>query len=316
MPLPSWLEDQLALPAICAPMFIVSNPTLVGAACAAGLVGGLPRHNVRSLDEFDAWLGEIGDIVARRRDVDPAARVGPVAVNLSTLSAPDVLREELAVCRKRGVRLVISSAGHPGELIARAHDAGMQVYHDVTSVRFAEKAIAAGADGLIAIGAGGGGQAGVVSHLVLIPKLRAMFDGVIVMAGGVAHGAAIRAGQALGADLAYLGTRFIVTRESPAEQAYKDMIVDAGSADLAYTHKVNGVPASWLQASLDRMGVDLSATMEPKGPRSREHLPAGASPWKTIWSAGQAVDLIEDIPSVAEVVDRLHAEYRRAGRRA
>ncbi|HSK39143.1 MAG TPA: nitronate monooxygenase, partial [Arenibaculum sp.] len=213
-------------------------------------------------------------------------------------------------CRRHGVELIISAAGNPTELIARAHDHGCKVFHDITSIRFAEKAIAAGADGLTCIGAGGGGHSGTISHLALIPQVRAMFDGAIVMAGGVSTGAVIRAAEILGADLAYLGTRFIATQEADAPQAYKELLVSQTSADLIYTGRVAGVPANWLRESIRQNGLDPEDLPEPAGKGlGHDHLPQGVQPWKTLWSGGQGIDLIDDIPTVAELVRRLRREY-------
>jgi len=199
--------------------------------------------------------------------------------------------------------------GDPTELIRRVHDWGGKVFHDVTTIRFAEKAIAAGADGLTCIGAGGGGHSGTVSHLALIPKVRQMFDGTIVFAGGVSNGAAIRAAEVLGADLAYLGTRFIATQESNAAPEYKAMLVSENAADVIYTPKVAGGAANWLKASLRAVGLDPDNLPEPGPKGGHAHLPEGLRPWFNIWSAGQGVELISDVPSVAELIRRLRREY-------
>ena len=181
--------------------------------------------------------------------------------------------------------------------------------HDVTSLRFAEQAIAAGADGLTCIGAGGGGHSGVISHLALIPKIRAMYDGTILMAGAIGNGAAIRAAEVLGADLAYVGTRFIATQEAGAADAYKDFLVSETSVGLRYTGGLGGAPANWIVESLRRVGLDPDNLPLPDQPRSYDHLPENARPWRDVWSAGQSIDLIEDIPTVAELCGRLRREY-------
>lgn len=295
----SHIGGTLSLPAVCAPMFRVSNPALVIAACTSGIVGALPRHNVRELAEFDVWLGEITRAIADFREGNPVAEVGPIAVNLSRMPQQE-LADNIAVCQRHGVRLFISAMGDPGELVRRAHDAGARVWHDVVSLRFAEKAIAAGVDGLTCIGAGGGGHSGAISPLVLIPKVREMFGGTIVMAGAVAHGAAIRAAEVLGADLAYIGTRFIATREANAPDAYKAMIAASGAEDLAYA-AFGPAPANWLRPSLERIGAAIG-----------EPLPEGSRLWRDVWSAGQGVALIDDVPSAGEVIARLRREYLRA----
>jgi nitronate monooxygenase len=304
------IRASLTLPAICAPMFLVTGPALVREACKAGVIGGLPRQNARSFEIFEQWLIDIRADLDRHRAEHPEARIAPLAVNLATRMPPDELALHLAVCRRYGVEIVISATGDPTDLIARVHEWGGKVFHDVTNLRFAEKAIAAGADGLTCIGAGGGGHSGTISHLALIPQVRAMFDGVIIMAGAVSNGAAIRAAEILGADLAYLGTRFIATEESDAPQAYKDLLVSQGSPGLMYTGKIAGVPANWMAESMRMVGLDPAELPEPLGKGMRhDHLPPGVRPWVNLWSAGQGIDLIHDIPSVADLVLRLRAEY-------
>ena len=194
------VRGQLILPVICAPMFLVSTPELVLEACRAGVMGALPRQNVRTFEQFDAWLTIISEGLAKTKAETPGQRLGPLAVNLATRMPPDELAQHLELCRRHGVTTIISAAGDPTELVARVHDFGGVVFHDVTSLRFAEKAIRAGADGLTCIGSGGGGHSGTLSHLALIPQIRSMFDGLIIMAGAVSTGAAVRAAEVLGAD--------------------------------------------------------------------------------------------------------------------
>jgi nitronate monooxygenase len=303
------IREQLTLPAFCAPMFLVSGPDLVREACKAGLVGGLPRQNARTFEQFEQWLTGIRADLDEHAADNPGARIGPIAVNLATRMDADLLAQHLEVCRRAGVEIIVSAAGDPTELIARVHDWGGKVFHDVTSLPFAEKAIAAGADGLTCIGAGGGGHSGTISHLALIPKVRGMFDGTIVLAGAVSNGAAIRAAELLGADLAYLGTRFIATQESNARPDYKLLLLSQSSADLMYTPAISGVAANWLKASMRRVGLDPDELPEPGGAMRQEHLPENVRPWVNLWSAGQGIDLIDDVPTVAELVRRLRAEY-------
>ncbi len=308
MALPLGIRESLALPAFCAPMFLVSTPTLVREACKAGVVGGLPRQNAKEIEQFEAWLREITEALADHRDLHPQARVAPIAVNLATRIGAAEAAANLAICGRYGVQIIITAVGDPSEMIRRAHDVGAVVFHDVTTLRHAEKAIAAGVDGLTCIGAGGGGHSGGLSHLALVPKIRSMFDGTIVMAGAVANGAAIRAAEILGADLAYLGTRFIATVESGAPAEYKQLLLDQSAAGLRFTGAVSGIPANWLVRSLERLGVDLDSLVAPAA-HSTDHLPEGVVPWKNVWSAGQGIELIHDIPSVAELVARLRLEY-------
>jgi nitronate monooxygenase len=310
MALDPQIRSALTLPAICAPMFLVTGPALVREACKAGVIGGLPRQNARTFAEFEAWLTSIRTDLDAFAAENPGARIAPIAVNLATRLPADELRAHLDVCARSGVRIIISAAGDPTELIKAVHDWGGIVWHDVTSVRFAEKAIRAGADGLTCIGAGGGGHSGTVSHLALVPQVRAMFDGAIILAGAVSTGAAIRAAEILGADLAYLGTRFIATEEADAPDEYKHLLVSQNSAGLMYTGAIAGVPANWMTESMRRVGLDPENLPLPAGKGMRhDHLPPGVKPWKNLWSAGQGIDLIDDIPSVAELVRRLRADY-------
>jgi nitronate monooxygenase len=304
------IRAGLTLPAICAPMFLVTGPALVREACKAGVIGGLPRQNARSLEEFEAWLAEITQALAAHRAAHPDARIAPIAVNYPTRMAPDDLAANMALCANYGVEIIISVGGDPTELVKRVHDFGGKVFHDVTSLRFAEKAIAAGADGLNCIGAGGGGHSGTISHLALIPRLRAIYDGTLVMAGAVSTGAVIRAAEVLGADLAYLGTRFIATQEADAPDEYKELLVSQTSTELSYTGDIAGVPANWMVESMRRVGLDPDNLPKPLGRGMRhDHLPEGVTPWRNLWSAGQGIDLIDDIPTVAELVRRLRVEY-------
>jgi nitronate monooxygenase len=307
------IRQNLLLPAICAPMFLVSGPDLVREACKAGIAGALPRQNARSLEQFEGWLAAIRMALDVHRAENPHARIGPVAVNLATRFNEDELQEHLAICRRYGVEIIISATGDPSELVKRVHDWGGKVFHDAVSLRFAEKAVQAGVDGINCIGAGGGGHSGTATHLALIPRVREIFDGTIVLGGAVSNGATIRAAEVLGADLAYLGTRFIATQESAVDDAYKAMLVADSSKDLMYTAKVAGVAANWMKSSMARVGLDPDNLPEPVGTGMRHnHLPADVKPWKNLWSAGQGIDLIHDIPSVARLVRRLRAEYAQA----
>jgi len=302
------LRAQLTLPAVCAPMYRISTPALALEACKAGLVGALPRQNVRDLEGFDAWLQEIRDGLSAYRDAHPEARIGPLAVN-ARLTDDEEGRAIAALCRKHQVEIVITAMADPTEMAKRAHDIGARIFHDVTTIRFAEKAIAAGVDGLTCIGSGGGGHSGGLNHLAFVPKVRAMFDGVIIMAGGISTGATIRAAEVLGADLAYLGTRFIATEESRADPEYKQLLVSQTAKDLIFTHKVAGGAAMWMKESLRRVGLDPDNLPEPGPKGGHAHLPEGLKPWFNIWSAGQGIELIEDVPTVAELVRRLREEY-------
>ncbi|WP_395647686.1 NAD(P)H-dependent flavin oxidoreductase [Terricaulis sp.] len=303
------IRHRLTLPAICAPMMQVSGPELVAEACIAGLMAGLPTHNARDIAEFETWLSHIE--TRRKAAADAAKRTprGVLAVNLSGRRTEQEIEAYLSLCARHGVEVIISAMGNPAALTARAHAHGMRVFHDIVSIAHAEKAIAAGVDGLTCIGAGGGGHSGALSPFALIPRVREMFSGAIIMAGAAASGAAIRAAEVLGADLCYLGTRFIATVESRAPTAYKEMLVNAGASDIIYTPRITGVAANWLKPSLLQHALDPENLPQAAGPRSYEHLPPDVRPWRDIWSAGHGAELIRDIPSVADLVARLRAEY-------
>ncbi|MCB2048272.1 MAG: nitronate monooxygenase [Novosphingobium sp.] len=310
MPLAQEVRDKLVLPAFCAPMFLVSNPALAIACCKAGIVGSITANHLRGIEELEAQLAEIREALDRDAG-EGGGTVGPLSVNISPRADSDEFRRNLELCARYGTQIIVTSVGDPTRNAPLVRDTGMLHYHDVTSIRFAEKAAAAGVDGMIAIGAGGGGHAGTVSHLALIPSIRAMFSGTIVMAGAVSTGSAIRAAEVLGADLAYLGTRFIATREAGAPDAYKQMIVEAGVTDVTYTAAYTGLAASWLKPSLRQVGLDPDTLVAPEK-HGHDHLPEGQKPWKDVWSAGQGAALIHDIPTVAELVERLRSEYAAA----
>ncbi len=308
MPLPADLRASITLPAFAAPMFLVSGPELAIACCQAGIIGSLTRNHCRDLEELVQQLKTVRSALDRFAGEHPGRTIGPLSVNISPNFSRDVFREHLEACRQYGVRIIVTSVGNPTENAPLVQEYGLLHFHDATTIRFAEKAAAAGVDGIVCIGAGGGGHAGTISHLVFVPQVRRMFDGVIVMAGAISTGAAIRAGEVLGADLAYVGTRMIATQESGAPDAYKAMLVEGGVTDVIYTRGVSGLAASWLKASLKDIGLDPDNLFLPEG-RSTEHLPAGKKPWRDIWSGGQGIALIDDLPSVAELVARLQAEY-------
>ena len=308
MALAEELRRNLTLPAFAAPMFLVSGPELAIACCQAGVIGSLTRNHTRDFEEMEAQLRTVREALVRFADEHPGKVIGPLAMNISPNFSQEEFRRHLECCRRYGVRIIVTSVGDPTLNAPLVREYGMFHFHDATTIRFAEKAAAAGVDGIVCIGAGGGGHAGTISHLAFVPQVRAMFDGMIVMAGAVSTGAVIRAAEALGADLAYLGTRMIATKESAAPEEYKAMLLEGGVTDVIYTRGVNGMPASWLKASLRFIGLDPDNLFIPEG-RSTEHLPSGKTPWRDIWSGGQGIGLIHDLPSVAELVERLQREY-------
>jgi nitronate monooxygenase len=303
------LRSRLTLPAICAPMTMVSGPALVAAACKAGVMAGLPTANAGPFERLSAWMDQISDELKRHADLHPDRPPAPLAVNLSGNKPEAETLADLELCARHGVKVFITAMGSPREKVKQVHDVGGILIHDITTVVHAEKAIAAGVDGVTCIGAGGGGHSGLMSHLVLIPKVRAMFDGVIVLAGAVTEGRAIRAAEILGADLSYLGTRFIATQESSAPDHYKQLLVGQTSDQLIYTPRISGIPANWLKESMRQNGLDPDDLPKPGPQRGYGHLPPEVRPWRTLFSAGQGIDLIQDVPSVEALVRRLRQEY-------
>jgi len=311
MSLPVSLEQRLRLPLVVAPMFLISNPDLVLACCRNGIVGSFPALNQRESGGFKSWLEEIEAGLAQLE------KPAPYAVNLIVHHSNPRLQADLAICIEHKVPIVITSLGAVKELVDAVHSYGGLVFHDVTTRRHAEKAAEAGVDGLIAVAAGAGGHAGTWSPFSLIAEIRQFFDKTLLLAGCLNHGHEILAAQLLGADLAYLGTRFIATRESQAPQAYKDMLLSSKAVDIVHTAAVSGVPASFMRQSLENAGFDL-ATLQGKGDvdsaSKLKPISDEAKAWKTVWSAGQGVGGISDVPSVEELIQRLDAEYRNAQR--
>lgn len=312
------LFSGMRLPLVAAPMFLVTGPDIVIAACSAGIMAGVASASARSAEEYDEWLDRIaGELAAF--EARTGQRAGPYAANLSAGAGRDAHRaglfeRQLEVCRRRRVPIVISVGGAPADLVKEVHGWGGVVFHDATSVRHAEKAAEAGVDGINLIASGGGGHAGAVSAFALVPQVRAFFDGVIVLGGAIGTGGGILAAQALGADLCYMGTRFIATKESMAPDAYKAMLVAADTSDILYTPAfTRGVPCNFMRSSIRANGFDpdhLSVETVAQDPRSSER-----KPWRDIWAAGQGVGLIDDIPAVQDLVDRIAAEYGEAAKR-
>lgn len=313
MALAEELRRNLTLPAFAAPMFLVSGPALAIACCQAGVIGSLTRNHTRDFEEMEAQLKTVRDALDRFADANPGPEssrvIGPLAMNISPNFSQEEFRRHLECCKRYGVRIIVTSVGDPTLNAPLVQEYGLLHFHDATTIRFAEKAAAAGADGIVCIGAGGGGHAGTISHLAFVPAVRAFYDGMIVMAGAVSTGAVIRAAEVLGADLAYVGTRMIATQESSAPDAYKAMLVEGGVTDVLYTAAVNGMPASWLKASMREAGLDPDNLTYIPPRHNTDHLTAGKTPWRDVWSGGQGIGLIDDLPTVAELVARLQREY-------
>ena len=310
MALPSILEGRLRLPLVAAPMFLASGPELVLACCRAGIVGSFPAKNRRTLDGLDEWLTVIGEGIASPGRRAPA----PFAVNLIVHRSNDVVEGELDLCVRHQVPIVITSLGAVSELVDRVHAYGGLVFHDVINLRHAGKAIDAGVDGLIAVAAGAGGHTGRASPFALVNEIRQVFDGTLLLSGAMATGVDIAAAQMMGADLAYLGTRFIGTRECRCQDGYKEMIVESSLSDIVETDRVSGVNASFLAPSLAEAGLHTDGVSVPDVEIASELADAldeqgEKRAWRDIWSAGQGVGSIKDLPGVDELVSRLEAEY-------
>lgn len=315
MPLPDLLKDRLRLPVIGAPMFLVSGPELVIAQCCAGIVGSFPALNARPQELLEEWLVQIEDALAQYQAAHPGRPVAPFAVNQIVHGTNERLEHDMAVCLQHRVPIIITSLRPPNpDVVAAAHSYGGLVFHDVISLRHAEKALAEGVDGLILVCAGAGGHAGPLSPFALLPEVRRMFDGPIILSGSITTGRAVLAATALGADLAYMGTRFIATAESRADPRYKQMIVDTTAKDIVYTPLFSGVHGNYLKPSITAAGLDPDNLPVPDKTKadyqsSRKSRPAA---WRDIWGAGHGVGSIDAILPVAACVDRIEAEYRAA----
>ncbi|MEJ8571483.1 nitronate monooxygenase family protein [Microbaculum marinum] len=308
MPLPASFEGRLALPAIAAPMFLCSGPDLVVETCRSGVVGTFPALNQRTTDGYADWLSEIGERLASA-DSGDRPEAAPYGVNLIVHRSNARVAADLEATVAHRVPLVITSLGAVREVVDAVHGYGGLVFHDVINLRHAEKAAEAGVDGIIAVCAGAGGHAGTLSPFALVPEIRRMFDGTVVLAGALSTGRHAAAARMIGADLAYFGTRFIATKESLADAAYKQMILEGRATDVVYTPSVSGVAGSFLRRSIEAAGLDPD-NMPPPGELEVGQREQRA--WKNIWSAGQGLGSISDVPSAAELCRRLAAEYRQA----
>lgn len=317
MALPVALQN-LRLPVIASPMFIASGPQLVLAQCKAGIVGAFPALNARPAAMLDTWLTDMQAELAAWQAAHPQASVGPIAVNQIVHQSNDRLAEDVAVCVRHRVPIIISSLrAPPPEMLEAIHGYGGIVLHDVISIRHAHKALEAGVDGLILVAAGAGGHAGALSPFALVGEVRQFFDGPLALSGAIATGDAILAAQAMGADLAYIGSRWLATREANVSEAYRQAIIDSAAADIVYTNLFTGVHGNYLKKSIVQAGLDPDNL--PQADKTAMNFGSGgnsaAKAWRDIWGAGQGVGLIDDAPAVAEVVDRLEREYRAAKKR-
>lgn len=310
MTLPTQLQS-LRIPVIGAPLFIISNPDLVIAQCKAGIVGSFPALNARPQSALDDWIVQIEDELGEFREANPDTIVAPYAVNQIAHASNPRLYDDVETCVKHEVPIIITSLSPPEDIVTAVHSYGGLVFHDVISLRHARKAIAQGVDGIIAVCAGAGGHAGPMSPFVLVKEIRREFDGVIILSGCITTGSDVVAALAMGADLAYSGTRFIATEEARAVPAYKEMIVDSKAEDIVYSSLFTGVHGNYLKGSIVNVGMDPDKL--PEGDKSRMDFSSSdidAKAWRDVWGAGQGVGTIDDILPAAEVVRRMEREYR------
>jgi nitronate monooxygenase len=312
MALPPVLRDRLRLPVIASPMFIVSGPELVIAQCKAGVVGSFPALNARPAAMLDEWLHRITEELAAWDRDNPQTPAAPFAVNHIVHRSSDRLEHDVEATTRWKVPILITSLGAREDVNAAAHSYGGVVLQDVINDRFARKAIEKGADGLIAVAAGAGGHAGQLSPFALIQGLREWFDGPIALSGAIAHGRSILSAQAMGADLAYVGSAFIATKEANAAPGYKDMIVASTGEDIVYTNLFTGIHGNYLKPSVRAAGLDPDSLATSDASAMNFGSDRAAKAWKDIWGCGQGIGAVKDVPAAADLIARLAAEYEQA----
>lgn len=311
MALPDLLKNRLSIPLIGAPMFILSNPDLVVAQCTAGVVGSFPALNARPQEMLDQWLSQIETELAVFSEENPEAPVAPYAVNQIIHASNDRLQDDMDTCVKHKVPIIITSLMAPNDIIAPVHDYGGLVFHDVINMRHARKAAAAGVDGLILVCAGAGGHAGTLSPFALVHEVRQFFDGAIILSGAISNGHSILSAQAMGADLAYMGTRFIASEEAGADPAYKQMLMDSSASDVVYSSLFTGVHGNYLKPSIAASGMDPDNL--PEADKSSMSFGSGDSKaWRDIWGSGQGIGCINNAPAAADLISQLCQEYATA----
>ncbi|HET7201889.1 MAG TPA: nitronate monooxygenase family protein [Steroidobacteraceae bacterium] len=317
MSLPVQFRGRLSLPVIASPMFIASTPELVIEQCKAGIVGSFPALNARPQALLDEWLARIREELAACAAASPELPVAPFAVNQIAHASNDRLEQDVAACVRHRVPLIITSLRPPREIVDAVHSYGGLVFHDVISVRHARKAAEQGVDGIVVVCAGAGGHAGLGSPFALVREIRQFFDGTLVLAGAMSSGADVLAAQVIGADLAYIGTRFLATTEAHVLPGYKQMILESGSDDVVYTSVFTGVKGNYLRRSVVEAGLDPDDL--PEADKSKMNFGSGGNvdkkAWRDIWSAGQGVGNIHEVLPAGEVVARMVAEYDEAKRR-
>ncbi len=308
------IEDNISIPVIGAPLFLVSGPDLVIAQCKAGIIGSFPALNARPQHVLEEWIIRIKTELAQYQEENPDAKVAPFAVNQICHGSNDRLMQDMETCVKHEVPIIITSLRPPAEVVEAAHSYGGLVYHDVISVRHAKKAAEQGVDGLILVCAGAGGHAGALSPFALLREVKKWFDGTVILSGSIGDGHAVASAIALGADFAYLGTRFIATEEANADPEYKRMLEASAAEDIVYSSLFTGVHGNYLKPSIKNAGLDPDNL--PDADKSSMNFGSGGNTdskaWKDIWGSGQGIGNIKDSPSVAELVSRIESEYKNA----
>ena len=314
MPIHKHIEENITMPVIGAPLFLVSGPDLVIAQCKAGIIGSFPALNARPQHVLEEWIIRIKKELAEYQEQNPDAKVAPFAVNQICHISNDRLMQDMETCVKHEVPIIITSLRPPEEVVEAAHSYGGLVYHDVISVRHAKKAAEQGVDGLILVCAGAGGHAGALSPFALLREVKKWYEGTVILSGSIGDGHSVASAIALGADFAYLGTRFIATEEANADAEYKKMLEESAAADIVYSSLFTGVHGNYLKPSIKNAGLDPYNL--PNADKSAMNFGSGGNTdskaWKDIWGSGQGIGGIKDSPSVAELVARIKAEYKDA----
>jgi nitronate monooxygenase len=309
--LPAVIAENISLPIIAAPMFLVSGPDLVLATCQNGVIGSFPTPNARTIEILDEWMGVLTTKLAALKTVEPGRRIAPWAANIVAHQSYKRLQQDLDLIVKYRAPIVITALGSPAAVVEVVHSYGGLVFADVNSVKYAKKAAQTGVDGLVLVSAGAGGHTGTMTGFAFVEAVREFWDGIIVLGGGISTGRGILAAQALGADLAYMGTKFIAATESMASDEYRKMIVSATAEDLICTNAFTGVNANMLIPSIERAGLDV-ANLQPKGTIDFDDPTSNKKAWKEIWSAGQGVGTIREIQPAEALVLELLQEYHSA----
>ncbi len=314
MPIPDSIKDNISIPVIGAPLFLISVPDLVIAQCKAGIIGSFPALNARPQHVLEEWIVRIKTELKEYQEQNPDKKVAPFAVNQICHGSNDRLQGDMEICVKHEVPIIITSLRPPAEVVEGAHSYGGLVFHDVINVRHAKKAADMGVDGLILVCAGAGGHAGALSPFALLREVKSWFDGTIILSGSIGDGYSVASALALGADFAYLGTRFIATHEANAEPEYKQMLIESSANDIVYSNLFTGVLGNYLKPSIENSGLDPNNL--PTADKSAMNFGSGGNTdskaWKDIWGSGQGIGLIEDAPTVKELVDRLKSEFSEA----